>query len=148
VPPRPLFVCACLLPVACTGPVTHLHNPAGHRLFVDGIEVAPAPDGQRLPHTYYGTSRWDAAPADRDGEPDWSRQPASAAFVRPWPASPWLFPLDFPLEVAHRAVVGRGDQTVVIVLPPTPADLVVPAEVPPAGLGELVDRATAARVQR
>jgi hypothetical protein len=155
--PRHLLVCASLLPLACTGPATVLHNPDGHRVFVDGVEVAAPKPGkdtdlppgeQRLRFRYYGTSRWDAAPADVDGRPDWDLQPASAPIELAAPVSPWLFPLDFPLEIARRAFVGRGDHQAAIVLPETPADLIVPAEVPPSGLGQLLERGETARIQR
>lgn len=145
---RHLLVCACLLPAACTGPATVLHNPKADRVFVDGREVPITEQGQQLPFRYYGTSRWDAEPGDVDQLPDWSRQPASAPFDLPAPVSEWLFPLDFPLELLHRAWVGRGDFEVAIDLPPTPPELVVPAEVPPPGLGALVQRGNDARIQR
>ncbi|MBX3465137.1 MAG: hypothetical protein KF830_18355 [Planctomycetes bacterium] len=146
-PTRPLLACV-VLSAACSGPATHVHNPAAHRVFVDGQELPSAPAGWVLPFRYYGKSRWDAAPGDRDGKPDWSLQPAAGPIVMPEPASPWLFPFDFPLEVARRAFVGREDQTVHIQLPPTPPDLQVPTEVPPLGLADLLERAAAARVQR
>jgi hypothetical protein len=129
---------------ACTGPSTHVHNPDGHRVFVDGQALA----SERLPFRYYGTSRWDADPADTARGPDWSLQPASGRIDLPPPASPWLFPLDLPLELARRALFGREDVIVAVELPPAGADLAIEPEVPPAGLPELVDRAIAARIRR
>ncbi|MBL8729929.1 MAG: hypothetical protein JNM25_15995 [Planctomycetes bacterium] len=156
--PRLLLACASLLPTACSGPATILHNPDGHRVFVDGREVprpsprtatrAAAAGGQQLPFRYYGISRWDAVPADVDDLPDWDLQPASAAIDLAPPVSMWLFPLDFPLEVARRALVGSEDHPVAIVLPPTPPEQIVPTEVPPAGLGQLLERAETARSRR
>ncbi|MBL9079682.1 MAG: hypothetical protein JNL08_19415 [Planctomycetes bacterium] len=165
--PRLLLACSCVLP-ACAGPALHLHGVDAARVFVDGREVAapraaeddpsagPEPDPgppvdptvARVPFRYYGTTRWHALPRDHsDGEPDWAHQPAAATVALPAPASPWLFPLDFPLELAQWAF-GRGDTHVEIDLPATPAMRTPPPEVPLPGLTELAGRAAAARVQR
>jgi hypothetical protein len=129
---------------ACTGPATHIHNPDGHRVFVDGLETTKT----ELPFRYYGTSRWDATPADKQGEPDWKLLPASQPLELPPPASLWLFPIDLPLELAHRAFFGREDTTATIRLPATPADMQIEAEVRPQDLGHFTARALQARLTR
>jgi hypothetical protein len=128
----------------CTGPGTHIDNPAGHVCFVDGRHET-ATD---LPFRYYGTSRVDALPADTKGRPDWDRQPASQVVEHPAPASPWLFPLDFPIELVRRVWSGREDRTVVIELAPTPPEQRVLPEVRPTGLDAVEERARQARIAR
>ena len=161
---RLLLACTSLSFGACTGPATHLHGADDHRVFVDGVAVGPAvpaedgrtivdpivdPDERYVPFRYYGVARWTAFPADDEaGRPDWFQLPTSGTIEKPAPASPWLFPLDFPLELLHRVVAGRGDQHVQVELASTPADWIGPVDVPPTGLPELLQRATAARVAR
>lgn len=144
--PCAVFAAACVLAAgACTGPATHVDNPRGHRVFVDGH----ATSASELPFRYYGTSRWNALPADTDaGRADWRLLPDGGATELPPPASPWFFPLDFPLEVVRRVVLGREDVTTHVELPPTPADQVVETGVPPTGQLELVERAHRARTAR
>ena len=115
-------------------------------MFVDGMATSEP----MLPFRYYGVSRWDALPVDTqaNGRPSWALQPGSGAIELPPPASPWLFPLDLPLELARRIVFGREDVTATIVLPPTPADQRIDAEVAPTGQSGLVDRAQKARTSR
>ena len=129
---------------ACTGPATHIHNPDGHRVFVDGLETAKT----ELPFRYYGTSRWDATPVDKGGRPDWNLLPASQAIDLPPPVTPWIFPLDLPLELAHRAFSGREDSNTTIRLPVTPAEMQIEAEARPPDLGHFTARALQARVLR
>ncbi len=95
-----------------------MHNPDGHVVFVDGARV-PTPS---LPFRYYGVARWDALPKDNDGRADWDHVPTSEPFVIRPPASPWLFPLDLPLELLARAASGRPDTTIEIAVRPRPAD--------------------------
>ena len=134
-----------LLGSGCAGPQTRIVNPDGHRVFVDGT----AQQKQVLPFRYYGTSRWDAQPADEaTGRPDWSRTVGSGAIPLPPPASPWLFPFDFALEAVCRLAVWRNDTIAVIDLPPTPTEQRVDAEAVPVGQRPLVERAHAARIAR
>jgi len=130
---------------ACVGPRTEIDNPAGHRVFLDGTAV----NDESVPFRYYGESRWDALPADRPGgDPDWSQQPSSQPILLPPPASPWLFPLDLPLETLRRVVYGREDVTARITLAPTPANERIESEVAPTGQVDLVQRAVRARLAR
>ncbi|HEX6811536.1 MAG TPA: hypothetical protein VF384_07925 [Planctomycetota bacterium] len=129
---------------ACTGPVTHIDNPGAHRVFVDGLET----DAQELAFRYYGTTRWDAMPTDKAGKPDWKLLPASQQVEQPWPASPWLFPLDLPLELVQRVFSGREDTTAKITLPATPPELLVEPEARPPDLGHFTARAQQARISR
>jgi len=129
---------------SCTGPSTHLDNPGRHVCFVDGRLERRT----ELPFRYYGTSRVDALPADLASEPDWSLQPSSQAVPMPPPASPWLFPFDFPIELVRRMLLGREDTAVVIALRPTPPELRVQPEIRPIGLEQVDERARAARIAR
>ena len=142
---HPIAVALGLLAfAACTGPATHIHNPDGHRVFVDGLETTKT----ELAFRYYGTSRWDATPADKNRKPDWELLPASQPLELPPPASPWLFPLDLPLELAHRAFFGREDASAMISLPATPRDWLFESEVRPPDLGHFTARALQARLNR
>ena len=132
------------LGLGCTGPGLHIHNPSGHACFVDGHSET----GPDLPFRYYGASRVDALPADVNGRPDWDLTPASQVVEHGAPASPWLFPLDFPIELVHRAWSGRQDRTVVIELPATPPEQRVLPEVKPTGLDAVGERALQARIAR
>jgi len=129
---------------ACTGPATHIHNPDGHRVFVDGLETTKT----ELPFRYYGTSRWDATPADQAGKPDWKLLPASQSLELPPPASLWIFPLDLPLELAQRAFSGREDTSASIRLPATPQEWQFESEVRPPDLPRFTARALQARLTR
>jgi hypothetical protein len=136
-----LFLLAVAAPVACRGPRLHVHNPEGHLTFVDGVETKAA----SLPFRYYGTTRWDALPKDVDQgrglRPDWSQRPTSWNVEVPWPASPLLFPLDLPLELASWLLGGRTDTTTTVSAAPVSA-----ADVPTAAA--LRERADAARALR
>ncbi|MFY9345952.1 MAG: hypothetical protein WAT39_25905, partial [Planctomycetota bacterium] len=55
-----------VLTAACTGPALHVDNPQRHPVYVDGVATS-APS---LPFRYYGTTRWDAVPADVGGKAD------------------------------------------------------------------------------
>lgn len=139
---RPALLGALL--AGCTGPQLHLVAAGPDRVFVDGVETGAT----SLPFRYYGTTRWDALPADVDGFADFARQPGSATVPLPAPASGWLFPLDFPLELLSRAVYGRGDTTVHLELSPTPPEQLAVPEILPEAVGELSARARAARSER
>ena len=133
-----------LVVAACTGPATRVSNPDGHRVFVDGQTL----HREYLPFRYYGTSRWDAMPVDTPHGPDWSLRPSSGRIDLPPPATPWLFPFDFPLELLHRSFHGRGDVVANVSLPPAGPDVAIESEVTPAGLPNLLERAFAARTSR
>ncbi|MEO6596242.1 MAG: hypothetical protein ABIP94_15950 [Planctomycetota bacterium] len=139
----PACLLAALAAAACTGPSLHIDNPDAHRVFIDGVEQTTP----ELKFRYYGTTRWDAQPAPEDGRPDWSLQPASELVAVPEPASPWLFPLDFPLELLRRAVRGREDTTAAIALPATPPEQLLSAEAAPSLL-QVTERALQARISR
>ena len=92
-------------------PQLAIDNPGEHRLFVDGRELAT---DEPLKFRYYGVTRWDLLPRVQveNGLPAFDHLPASGAVAITAPASPWLFPLDFPLEVVDRLLHGRRDQRV------------------------------------
>ena len=135
----------------CAGPTLQIDNPAQHAVFVDGRQEA----GRELPFRYYGTTAIDALPADLPVAPaqpdhppraDLSQQPTRQLVVTAPPSSPWLFPLDLPLELVAWLWRGQPPAQAAITLQPAPA--AGSPEVRPQGETELVERATAARIQR
>ena len=136
---------AVLVGAACQGPALHVVNEGGHRVFVDGVET----DEPTLPFRYYGATRWDALPIEPDerGLPRFALSPASGTVRVPPPASPWLFPLDLPVELVVRLLHGRRDATANVELSPR-TDATSDREIPTAELGALSGRARTARVAR
>ncbi|MCB9877583.1 MAG: hypothetical protein H6835_08300 [Planctomycetes bacterium] len=132
----------------CAGPQLHIDNPGRDDLFVDGTAM-PAIEHGTLGFRYYGTVRWRALPRD-DGEgvPRFDRLAASGEIEVEAPVSPWLFPLDFPLELVHRLFVGQRDQFLTVELPEAPASDGAGLDIPPDQLGALRQRAEAARTAR
>jgi len=130
----------------CHGPELHLQNEAGHPTFVDGRACTD----EVLPYRYYGTTRWDALPKVdlQDGIPTFDRLPDSGRVTIEAPSSPWLFPLDFPLELLARALHGRRDVTATVTVREKPAAELSEEQIPPAEIGKLRARAFAARVER
>ena len=145
------------------GPTLTVQNPGGDRVFVDGrvvldgdaeatlepggVENPLAQDEAVLPYRYYGATRWDVLPnvTEDDGVPVFDRAPQSVTVALPPPASPWLFPLDFVLEVTDRLFHGPRDVTVT-----AEATVKEPLQgtIPQQALGELSARARAARSAR
>jgi hypothetical protein len=135
---------ALALAGACTGPTLRLHNPEGHPVFVDGV----ATGSELLPFRYYGTTRWTSVPKDVDQRADWDHLPTTGLVELPAPASPWLFPLDLPLELLARLTSGRGDTTTEVTVHQKPPDPRSEAELALAELTALTERATRARTSR
>jgi len=113
--------------------------------------TAPSADDQpthvELPFRYYGASRWDVLPRviEDNGVPVFDARPRSEAVALPPPVSPWLFPLDFPLEAIDRLFFGPRDVDVIVTARTrsTPAE-----EIRQQDFGELSARARAARSDR
>jgi hypothetical protein len=99
---------------------------------------------------YYGTSRLDTMPLVREehGVPQFEHVPSSEWIEIPEPVSPWLFPIDFPLEVLGRAFTGRSDQTVTVTPTQKPAEQRIDLEIPQEELGKLSARGRQARIIR
>lgn len=120
---------AALLPllfVACEsvrqGPELTVHNPEGHRVYLDGRELPTRQRPRPLPFRYYGTTRWDALPVIpmQNGVPVFDRELRSELVEVPLPAPRWLFPFDFAIELVDRTLFGRRDQDVVVRVPEHP----------------------------
>ena len=145
------------------GPTLTVRNPGKDRVFVDGRLVldgdAPATlneeagenplaaDERELAFRYYGATRWDVLPnvSEDGGVPVFDRGPQSVAVELPPPASPWLFPLDFVLEVTDRLFYGPRDVTVTATATEREP---LQGTIPQQALGELSTRARAARSAR
>lgn len=142
------------------GPRLRIENPEHHDVFLDGRRVATErdpdapfdpdalPDGiAEVPFRYYGTTRWDVLPTvtEDSGVPKFDREPGSAAVTMAPPASPWLFPFDFPAELVDRLLFGRGD---VVVEVRAAEKQPLQGEIPQEAFGELSARARAARGER
>ena len=126
------------------GPKTFIDNPGNEQVFVDGARTTH----RELPFRYYGATRVSALPADENGRADWSQQPTSVMVPVPAPASPWLFPLDFPIEVLRWTFLGQPATTAVVALPPSPAELQAAPDVRPTGIELVHERALQARISR
>jgi hypothetical protein len=129
---------------ACAAPQLTVSTKQPHAaLFVDGRAAGTGTVATPLP--YYGTLAASAVrprPADRPEEPIGA---VRAALRVPEPVSPWLFPLDFVLEVASAPF--RTDRhEFVLDVPREPSTIVAGLE--PPRLEELRLRAAQARVQR
>lgn len=140
----PPLLLATVLASSCTGPRLHLDNPERHRVFVDGRLTG----AETLPFRYYGVTRWDAFPADRDGQPDWHRRPTSREVAIAPPAPPFLFPLDLPIELATWLLGGTGDTTTTIDVPQSDAQARNAWELGNAERAAITERALAARASR
>jgi len=142
------------------GPQLTLENPEREQVFLDGRRIltgsetrsedaAPeSPDSTaELPFRYYGATRWDVLPNVLldNGVPVFDEAPRSVEIEVEPPASPWLFPFDFPLEVLDRALNGRRDTKVTVTARPK---RMIDGEIPPDELGKLSARARAARSER
>jgi UDP-N-acetylmuramoylalanine--D-glutamate ligase len=95
-----------MLFAACAGPRLAIGRPpdAG-ACHLDGRVLTAG----AVPLPYYGTAVLDAFPAPGDGGPrEFERLPARVAVPMPEPTSPWLFPLDLPLEALARLRPGRS----------------------------------------
>jgi hypothetical protein len=100
-----------------------------------------------LPFRYYGATRWDALPRDLGDNADFNHRPTSRIVQLPAPVSPWLFPLDLPLEILSWVVSGPTQHTTTVAVDITPPEQRV-GETAPVDLGSFADRARAARSQR
>ncbi len=140
----PMIVLACS--TACAGPKLHISNPGEHYVFVDGKRS----NAESLDFRYYGTSRWDALPQiqESNGVPEFDRNPHSGTVDIEAPASPWLFPFDFPLEVMSWAVFGQEEQTMTVSAPKKTDEQRVGQQIAGEKLGQLSARARTARVTR
>ena len=115
----------------------------------------PDPDGTRtLAFRYYGGRDVVLLPSVDRLAAAYGDGPGGGAPVLPLrtlvdvpvPASRWLFPFDFPLELLGVAAAGLGDQDVTLTLPEDPAP--IPDQVRPRTLSGLIERATASRLAR
>lgn len=146
----PRLVVYCCAACACTGPSLHIDNPGAHPVYLDGKADAR----HEVPFRYYGTTRWDAEPADVLERPtgplvpDWRHLPTSRSIELPPPASPWIFPLDFPLELLARLANGRADVHTTVEVQPAPLDTREEAEVLLTEMPALRQRAQEARIAR
>ena len=132
---------ALLVLCGCRGPQLRVEAPGP--VYVDGTR---ATSGESRAFAYYGTTSIDALPADVGGKPDLAQQ-RSRTFVtvRP-PVTPWIFPLDLPVELLLRPFCGVADQTVTVA--PTAVESQVTVGFQPEGLEPLRTRAFAARAAR
>ena len=143
---RSVVLCAwaCALS-GCAVPEIRIHaEPEASVPFLDGQALPPVVKDVPLPAPYYGTARVGARmPGDLPGR---RRRDQTVEAVLEEPISPWLFPLDFVLEVLTYPFRGdRYSTYVAIELPERPEILpgVTPREMP-----AIRARAEAARRER
>ena len=142
------FGAACRAP----GPELAIDNPDGERVFIDGRLVLGQEGGDVvttavLPFRYYGATRWDVLPNLREanGIPVFDKRPESVEVELPPPSSPWLFPLDFPLELLNRLFDGPNDVRITAKAKDAPR---VMDTISQEAVNELSERARAARSAR
>jgi hypothetical protein len=128
---------------ACAGPSFHLDAPAAAQTFVDGRRSAPT----IRPVPYYGTCVVDALPRlDGARARDFSHTHSRTIVEFREPVTPWLFPLDWPLELLGRVFSAPKVYAVRAELADNPTPLAVGYL--PSDLQEIRDRALAARAER
>ena len=135
-----LMICAIL--TGCAGPSLEVAtDPADAELFVDGRLTAA---GEPLPFRYYGDILLHAEPPMEDGEFRHLglRQTVSVSE----PVTPWVFPLDFALELMLRPFTGADDQSVTLGLTENPTRVLEGLE--PPGAEDIRARSYRARVDR
>jgi hypothetical protein len=139
-----LLAAALVAAASCHGPALHVENPDGHTVFLDGVATTAGEKRFR----YYGTTRWDALPAEHNHRLDTAHLPTSERVEIPAPASQWLFPFDFPIELVARLFGGRGDQTTVVQVREAPDDPRNESDRVNAELPLLAERGRKARASR
>ncbi len=140
----PLATLLALLAGACQGPALAIDNAEGHPVFVDGV----ATSATQLPYRYYGTTRCDALPRDRDGWANFDQGATSVWIEIAPPAPPWLFPLDLPWELLRWLGEPGSPAAVRVELPTQRSARQAATELANAELNALVGRAEQARIQR
>ena len=113
-------VAACVLAAlaACAGPSWTVAPPPDTQVFLDGRREPRL----ELPARYYGTTTIDAVPTPTPELDRFTRAPERRLTTHDEPVTPWLFPLDFPLECLVRLFAGT---------PPLPLDAAVQENTPP-----------------
>jgi hypothetical protein len=129
------------LAAACAGPsMTVTATPAEARVYVDGRHTGAGE--VTLPNAYYGVHAVYAAPPLLAGDlepPKWQARRQTVALAEP--ATPWIFPLDFVVELA-TSPWRQAEAMVDLRLPP------YTAEAEPTNVELLSERAAAARIGR
>ncbi|GAB4155151.1 MAG: hypothetical protein Fur0037_23630 [Planctomycetota bacterium] len=126
----------------CSGTSWVLEAPAGSEVLVDGRRE----ERSILPARYFGTVVVDALPvATGDALGTFTRGPGRRSTMVGEPVSPWLFPLDFLLELAARLFGTTREVRIEASLEDEPERVV---GFPPSGMDQVRGRALAARVLR
>jgi len=134
---------ALAMGTACEGPSVDLTAPADTLVLVDGRATAPG----SLPFDHYGTRTLDAVPLAAEGTlAEFARVPARTTVTLEEPVTPWIYPLDLPVEFVLRWAKGteQAQWQAADAANPQP---VAPGK-QPADLDGLRQRAMAARSAR
>ena len=136
------MVMTCAILTSCAAPsLTVATDPADAELFVDGRLAA---DGEPLPFRYYGRILIQLEPPMEDGELRLLGLQRTVSVNEP--VTPWVFPLDFALELMLRPFTGPGDQSVTLGLTENPTRVLEGFE--PTGAEDIRARSSRARVDR
>lgn len=136
------WVLLCLALGACTGPTLTVRvEPGESNLFVDGRRHP----GGELPFRYYGDVRLQVEPPIEEGS-EFRYLGVERMVEVNEPVTPWLFPLDFGLELILRGFNGAGDDSVDLALGESPTRVIEGLE--PAGAEEVRARSARARTSR
>ncbi len=136
------MVMTCAILTGCAGPSLEVAtDPADAELFVDGRQAA---DGKPLPFRYYGGILLEVEPLMKDGELLHLGLQRTVSVNEP--VTPWVFPLDFALELMLRPFTGADDQSVTLGLTENPTRVLEGLE--PPGAEDIRARSYRARVDR
>lgn len=144
---RALLAPALLAIAACAAPRWQAAaEPSSAGLIVDGVLRSANRIDEPVP--YYGVVELSAVPpigaTSSDGQSPLAATRGQLA-IEP-PVSPWLFPLDFFVEMARSPFVTETPARIELVCPPR-SDVAAPAA-PPPGLESFLLRARAAAARR
>ncbi len=132
----------CLLTAGCSGPSLSVTTEPDATLLVDGRVT---PQDEPITFVYYGERLLQAEPEAEEHE-RFRYLRAERRVTVPEPVTPWVFPLDFLVELIIQPFAGTAHQSVTLQLPENPNQVLQGVE--PPGAEQVRARGRRARVER